>query len=141
MDAIAKGIPLPLGAVKARRSLVYVDNLADSIVNCAIDPRATGGCFHVADDESPTVAELANSIGKHLQKPARLLPVPAGWLRLAGRMTGRLSHVERLTGNLRVDTARIRRALDWRPGCSLDEALERTARWYRAAEHRGANGI
>ena len=140
MHAIAKGIPLPLGAVSAQRSLVYVDNLADAFARCVTDPGASAGCFHVADDESPTVAELARMLGKHLHKPARLLPVPVAYLRLAGKMTGRLPQVERLTGNLRVDNASIRTALDWRPRCSLDEGLERTARWYRTTERRGADG-
>jgi len=140
LNAISRGIPLPLGAVQAQRSLVYVDNLADAIVRCATDPRATAGCFHVADDESPTVAELAKRIGNHLHRPARLVPVPAGWLRLAGRLTGRLPQIERLTGNLRVDNACIRAALGWRPSCTLDEGLEQTVRWYRTTDYRGADG-
>jgi UDP-glucose 4-epimerase len=140
MNAVAKGIPLPLGAIAARRSLVYVENLADAIARCATDPRASGGSFHVADDESPTVPDLARAIGKHLNKPARLVPIRPVWLRIAGRLTGRLPQVERLTGSLRVDNTRIRGALDWEPVCSLDEGLERTARWYRTREHRSVDG-
>lgn len=138
MDAIARGIPLPLGAVRGRRSLVYIDNLADAIVRCATDPRATTGCFHIADDEAPTVAELATIMGERLGKPARLLPVPPSWLRLVGRIMGKLPQVERLTGNLRVDNARIRTVLGWRPNCSLDEGLERTVLSYQQAKRRGA---
>jgi UDP-glucose 4-epimerase len=134
MRAVAKGIPLPLGALDARRSLVYVENLADAIAHCATDRRATAGCFHVSDDESPTVGELARMIGKHLGRPARLLPVPSGWLRFAGRLTGRLPQVERLTGNLRVDNTRIRTALGWYPPFVLDEGLRQTADWYRTTE-------
>jgi UDP-glucose 4-epimerase len=131
MQSVANGIPLPLGAVDARRSLVYVDNLANSLVCCATDARAAGECFHVADDEAPTVAELVRAIGQHLQMPARLLSVPTGWLRLAGRLTGRSPQVERLTSNLRVDNSRIRSVLEWRPCRSLDDGLAETVRWYR----------
>ena len=140
MRAIAKGMPLPLGAVDARRSLVYVGNLADAIVHCATDPQAASACFHVADDESYTVAELARSLGIHLHKPARLLPVPPAWLRLAGRITGRLEQVERLTGNLRVDNGRIREVLGWRPSWSLEQGLKQTADWYRAEARQRGNG-
>src|SRR6266702_1091795 len=132
MDGIWKGLPLPLGAISARRSLVYVDNLADALMHCATNPRATRQCFHVADSDAPTVAELARSLGQHLHKPARLLPVPAGWLRLAGRLTGRTAQVDRLVGALQLDTARIRTALDWQPPYSIDEGLAATARWYRS---------
>lgn len=135
VKVIAKGIPLPLGAVKARRSLVYVDNLSDSIIRCTADPHAPGQCFHVADDDSPTVAELVRAIGGLLGKPARLLPVPPRLLRAAGRMTGRLPLVERLTANLRVDNTHIREVMAWRPDYSLEQGLERTLCWYRSTEH------
>jgi UDP-glucose 4-epimerase len=132
MDAIWKGVPLPLGAIDARRSLVYVDNLADALMHCATDPRAAGQTFHVADSDALTVAELARSLGRHLHKPARLLPVPASWLRLAGRLTGRTAPVDRLVGSLQLDTGRIRTVLGWRAPHSADEGLAATARWYRS---------
>jgi nucleoside-diphosphate-sugar epimerase len=132
MDAIAKGLPLPLGAIAARRSVVYVENLASALMRCAVDPRAKGGCFNVADDHAPTVTELAQWLGKHLQRPARLVPVPANWLRVAGRLTGRLPQVERLIGDLRLDTTRIHTVLGWQPPFSSEDGLAATARWYRS---------
>ncbi|TKC91770.1 SDR family oxidoreductase [Trinickia terrae] len=132
MEAIAKGRPLPLGSISARRSLVYVDNLADALLRCAIDPRAAHGRFHVADGDDPTVTELARALGEHLQRPARLVPLSAGLLRMAGRLTGRSAQVERLVGDLRVDISRIRAVLGWQPPYSVDEGLAATARWYRS---------
>lgn len=132
MSAVSKGLPLPLGLAAARRSLVYVDNLADALVCCATDPRAAGGCFHVADDYAQTVVELIEALGKHLQKPARLFPVPLAWLRLIGRATGRTAQIDRLIGGLQVDTSRIRSELGWQPPVSVEEALAATSRWYRS---------
>ena len=132
MDAVWKGIPLPLGSVRARRSLVYVDNLADALARCAIDPRAAHQCFHVADGDDPTVAGLARSLGRHLQRPARLVPVPTSWMRVAGRLTHRSPQVERLVGSLQVDSGRIRSALGWQPPYSTEDGLAATARWYRS---------
>jgi nucleoside-diphosphate-sugar epimerase len=67
-----------------------------------------------------------------LQKPARLLPMPVSWLRVAGRLTHRSSQVERLIGSLQVDTARIASVLGWQPPHSLDDGLAATALWYRS---------
>lgn len=131
LKAVSRGFPLPLASVGARRSLVYLGNLADALVRCATDPRAAHQCFHVADGDDPTVPGLARLLGKHLQTPARLLPLPVSWLRLAGRLTGRASHVERLVGSLQVDSSRIRTVLDWQPPYSLDDGLAATVRWYR----------
>ncbi|WP_250534517.1 SDR family oxidoreductase [Caballeronia sp. AZ10_KS36] len=139
MRAIARGVPLPIGAVMAQRSLVYVDNLASALVECATNPRAAGQIFHVTDGEDPGVAELARRLGHHLKRPARLLPVPVGLLQAAGRLTGKTAQVERLTGSLRVDSAHIRDVLGWRPSYSLEAGLAATAAWFlqqRAAEGR-----
>ncbi|MFC5430196.1 UDP-glucose 4-epimerase family protein [Paraburkholderia denitrificans] len=132
MNAIAKGWPLPLGAIPARRSLVYVGNLADALLRCATDPRAAHGRFHVADGDDPSVTELARALGRHLQKPARLVPMPTGLLRAAGRLTGRSPQVERLVGDLRVDISLIRTVLGWQPPYSVDDGLAATASWYRS---------
>jgi UDP-glucose 4-epimerase len=61
-----------------------------------------------------------------------LLPVPANWLTLAGRLTGRTAAVDRLVGSLQLDTGRIRTVLGWRAPHSTDEGLAATARWYRS---------
>lgn len=132
MDAVFRGAPLPLAAIPARRSVVYVDNLADALLHCAIDPRAAGECFHVADDDAPSVAGLLRMVGDALGKPARLFPVPAGALRALGRLTGRSAVVDRLTGSLQLDTGRLRRVLNWHPPYTTRQGLEATAAWYRS---------
>lgn len=132
MGAIAKGIPLPLGAVAAQRSLVYVGNLADALRACTVDPRAANECFHVADGRDLSVGELAEAIGRHLHRRARLLPIPVAWLRAAGRVLGRADQVSRLVDGLRVDSAHLRATLGWNPPYTVDEGLAATANWYRA---------
>ena len=132
LEALWRGIPLPLGAVDARRSLIYTKNLADALLHCIIDARAANQCFHVSDGEDLSVADLMRSLARHLSRPARLVPVPPRLLRLAGALTGRSAQMARLTGSLRLDTSRIHAALDWKPPFRVDEGLAATARWYRA---------
>jgi nucleoside-diphosphate-sugar epimerase len=132
MNALWRGVPLPLGSVDARRSLVYTGNLADALMHCVTDARAANACFHVSDADDLSVAQLLSTLGRHLSKPARLVPVPPGLLRAAGRLAGRKDQLERLTTSLQVDASRIRERLDWRPPFAVEEGLEATARWYRA---------
>ncbi|SPB15844.1 putative nucleotide sugar epimerase/dehydratase [Caballeronia novacaledonica] len=132
MRAIARGLPLPLGAIDARRSLVSVDNLASATIECALNPAAAGRLFHVTDGYDPSVAELARKLGEHLGKPARLVPVPAGLLRGVARLAGKSAQIDRLTGSLRVDSRRIRETLGWQAPQSLDEGLAATAAWFRS---------
>ncbi|KND58477.1 UDP-glucose 4-epimerase [Candidatus Paraburkholderia schumanniana] len=133
MNAIARGVPLPLGAIDARRSLVSVENLASAAIECARDPAAAGRVFHVTDGYDPSVAELVRKLGDHLGKPARLIPVPAGLLRGVAKLAGKTAQIDRLTGSLRVDSSRIRDTLGWRAPQTLDEGLAATAAWFRMA--------
>lgn len=137
MRALSHGIPLPLARVEAKRSLLFVDNLADALMRCALDARAENGCFHVADDDAPTMAELLRRIGAHIGRPARLFPVPVPLLKAAGRLTGRAAQIERLTGSLVLDTSAIRSRLDWRPPHSLDDGLAATVAWFKSVRDNG----
>ncbi|KVT58766.1 NAD-dependent dehydratase [Burkholderia ubonensis] len=136
MDAVSRGLPLPLAAVTSRRSLIYVDNLADAMLRCATDPRAAGECFHVADDDAPSVAGLLRMVGDALGKPARLFAVPGCALRVLGKLTGRSAAVDRLIGSLQLDTSRIRRVLDWHPPHTTRQGIEATAAWYRSRDNQ-----
>ncbi len=136
MRAVDNGVPLPLGAIPARRSLVYVDNLADALLRCAIDLRAVDECFHVADDDPPTVPGLLRMTGAALGKHARLFTVPVAALRLVGVLTGRRGAIERLTSDLRLDSGRIGDVLGWRPPHTTEEGLNATAVWYRSRDTR-----
>lgn len=131
LDAVWRRIPLPLGAVHARRSVVFVDNLAHALMQCCIEPAASGQCFHVADGHAPTVPELIQILGRALDRRALLLPVPPALLRLAGAITGRSQTVDRLVNDLRVDVGHIQTILGWQAPVSLEEGLTRTAHWYR----------
>ena len=132
MSAIANGVPLPLGSIAARRSLLFVDNLADALVHCTTDPRAVGETFHVTDGRDLSVSELARALATQLHAPARLIPVPVGLLSLAGRLTGRSAQVDRLIGELRLDSSHIRERLCWYPPYTVEHGLLETAAWYRS---------
>jgi nucleoside-diphosphate-sugar epimerase len=136
MQAVARGVPLPLGQATARRSLVFVDNLADALVRCALNaPRAAvaGRVLHVTDGVNLAVCDLVRMMGVALDRPARLLPVPASIMLLAGRLTGRSEQIMRLFSPLRLDTAASRAALDWNPPFDMERGLHDTARWYATA--------
>lgn len=136
LDAVSRGIPLPLGAASARRSLVYVDNLADALLRCATDSRAAGECFHVADDDAPSVTALLRLIGDALGKPARLFSMPIAFLQTLGKLTATRPAIDRLTSSLELDTGRIKRVLDWHPPYTTRQGLEMTAAWYRSRDLR-----
>lgn len=132
MRLVDRGIPLPLASVDARRSMVYVGNLADAILLLATRAEPTEGVFHVSDGDDLSVPDMVRAIAAALSRPARLVPVPVGLLRGLGRVTGRSAQVDRLTGALRVDIAKLRDDIGWTPRWSVAEGLVQTVRAYRS---------
>ncbi len=130
MEWLCKGVPLPLGAVQNKRSLVGLDNLIDFISACIEHPAAADEIFFVSDGEDISTTELLKRTARALGVPARLLPVPPRLLKVAAKLTGKTELSQRLLGNLQVDISRAKKVLGWRPPFSLDQELEKTARWF-----------
>jgi UDP-glucose 4-epimerase len=131
LKAVWRGLPLPLGAIDNRRSLIHVDNLAEAVA-CALARQAAGQCdtYLLADGEDVSTAELIRRIARAMHRPAHLIPVPVALLRLLGRVTGRSGAIDRLTGSLQVDSSAIRDSLGWTPQVRLDDGLAQTVAWF-----------
>lgn len=124
------GVPLPLGGIHNQRSLVALDNLVDLIVTCITHPAAANQTFLVSDGEDVSTTELLRRMGQAMNRPARLIPVPASWLRLAATMVGKQDVAQRLCGSLQVDIEKTRQLLGWRPPLTLDQGLKKAAEGY-----------
>ena len=104
-----------------------LDNQLDLIVTCPTHPAAANPTFLVSDGEDVSTTELLRRMGQAMGRPARLIPVPASWLKLAAAMVGKQDVLQRLCGSLQVDIEKTRRLLGWSPPLSLDEGLKRAA--------------
>ncbi|HSN65374.1 MAG TPA: hypothetical protein VLS94_01985 [Fusibacter sp.] len=134
MRWLHKGIPLPFGAVHNQRSLVAIDNLIDLITVCIKHPAAANQTFLVSDGEDLSTTELLQRLGAALGRPARLLPVPASWLRKAASLLGKEDIAVRLLGSLQIEMRNTCEMLNWSPPVSVDEALRKTAKAYLQAQ-------
>ena len=126
IDIVRRGVPLPLGLVDNRRSLVALPNLVDLLTVCATHPDAAGETFLVSDDDDLSTPELIRRLARAMGRDARLMPVPPALLRLAGKLSGNSDKVERLIGSLQVDISHTCERLDWRPPVTVNEGLRET---------------
>jgi nucleoside-diphosphate-sugar epimerase len=127
---VRKGIPLPLGAVHNKRSLVALENLVDFIALCADperSPRAANEVFLISDGEDVSTTELLRKVANAYNVAPRLLPIPASWIRTATRLVGKRAMANRLLGSLVVDSSKARDLLGWKPIVSIDEQLKKMA--------------
>jgi nucleoside-diphosphate-sugar epimerase len=118
--------------VHNRRSFVAIDNLVDLIVTCLDHPAAANQTLLASDGEDLSTSELLRRTARALGRPARLLPVPGGWLRAAANLLGKRELGQRLFGSLQVDITETRSLLGWTPPLSVDEGLRRTAAHFLA---------
>lgn len=126
MRWVARGLPLPLGAAtRNRRSLVALENLVDLILTCVIHPNAANQIFLASDGDDLSTAELLQKLGKALNRPALLLPVPVSLLTLATTLLAKRAVAQRLLGSLQVDISKTCTLLDWTPPVSVDEGLRK----------------
>jgi nucleoside-diphosphate-sugar epimerase len=130
MRLVERGLPLPLPNTNNRRSLIGVENLADCLVRCVMHPRAANHTFMVSDGQDVSTRELVVRLAPLLGRSAWFLPVSEVVLRLAARLVGKRSAVDRLLGSLEIDSSNVRRTLEWEPPVTLSCGLEATARWY-----------
>lgn len=130
MEVIYRGFPLPFASIANKRSLIYVGNLVDALVACALHPDAEGKTYLVSDGEDVSTPELIRRTARALGLPARLFPVPAFLIHLAGSITNKRASVNRLLGSLTVDSSKIRGELGWQPPFTMDEGLLETAEWF-----------
>ena len=123
---VARGWPLPLGAVRNRRSLLYLDNFVDAIRVCVKHPAAAGQTFLLDDGRPVSTPDLIRAVAQAMGRPVHLLAVPVGVLGFMGTLLGKRAAVARLTGSLWVDSSFIRSRLGWTPPYSLEAGLAAT---------------
>ena len=136
MRWLKRQVPLPLGLVANRRSLVGLHNLTDLILTTVSHPAAPGQTFLVSDGEDLSTPALLKRTAIALGTTARLLPVPPSVLRALAIFVGRQASVSRLCGWLQVDASHTTAALGWTPSDTVDAELARTARHFLAKEAR-----
>jgi nucleoside-diphosphate-sugar epimerase len=135
---VDKGLPLPLGAVANRRSLVSVWNLCDLLQRLLASTVPSGRVWLVSDGEDLSTPALIRRIARAMNKSIMLPPVPVSLLVAGGKLLGKAEEVRRLCGSMAVDIAATRRDLNWVPPVSVDESLARTVDWYlRSGSNRG----
>lgn len=136
MDWINRGFPLPLGSIHNSRSLIYLGNLVDVLVNCVTQPRAAGKIFLVSDGEDVSTPDLVRRLARAMGRRPHLIPFPPSLLRRVGLFAGKSAEIERLLGSLRIDSSKIIRELQWAPPFSMDQGLRETAHWYSGLDNK-----
>lgn len=132
MQLVKLGLPLPLGCIRNRRSLVSLDNLVDLLVTCIDHPAAAGQTFLLSDDDDISTSDLIRMLATSMGKRALLLPVSEKILSAGAAMMGQSAAASRLLDSLQVDIEFTKSALDWRPVVGMQDAIDATVAHFLA---------
>jgi nucleoside-diphosphate-sugar epimerase len=114
--------PLPLGKLKARRSLLSVDNLVQAIVTVLSAPEPLRRPLIVADPAPVAISEMLAAMRQGLGRRPGLLPIPPKLLETALRLAGRAEDYHRLAGSLVANPGALQQ-LGWSPVVDTREGL------------------
>lgn len=130
-------LPLPFGALRNRRSLLAIENLASAIRHCLSEPRAAGGTFLVADDTPLSLPAMIAALRSGAGRAPGLVSVSPAVLGFGARLAGAGDMWQRLAGDLAVSNGRLR-ALGWTPHLDSVEGLAKLASMAKAVRSKSA---
>jgi len=129
---VARAPIVPLGALRAPRSFMYVDNLVDAVLVAARYPGLSGRTFLLADGRDVSVAEVVRELAAVLRpSQSTILEVPPWLLALIAWICGRFSVYQRLASPLQVDASEFGRATGWTAPFDPYDGLRESARHFR----------
>lgn len=130
-----KSVPMPFGSINNSRSMIYLGNLVDALIQCATHPKAANQAYLVSDGKDVSTPELVDMIANAMKKPSRVFRFPIPLMRLAAALIGKTSMVDRLTQSLVIDSSKIRNNLTWTPPYTMSQGIQETADWYLHSKH------
>jgi len=121
---VGRGWPLPLGALRAPRSFVALDNVVDLLLCMVRHPSPPSGVYLVADERETTTADFIRAMAVAMGYKAKLLPVPVSLLQALATLAGRGDQLRKMTVPLAVDISDTTARLNWTPPVTMGMAMQ-----------------
>ncbi|MBX9590016.1 MAG: NAD-dependent epimerase/dehydratase family protein [Hyphomonadaceae bacterium] len=122
-------LPLPLGGLANRRSLLAVGNFASALA-AVLRTRDNGsrGVFHVHDGPPLSTTEIVETLRTALGWRSGLFPVGTTMAQVARQMPLMAPAMRRLYGSLELSDAHFRESFGWAPAIGTRVALAEMAK-------------
>ncbi len=117
VQALRRGLFVPIGSGSNRRTLVHEDDLMRAAILAAF--RRPIGILNVTDGRTYTLNEIVEAICMALDRPKPAYTLPESAARLAARLIGRRDTVEKYLENVEVRGDLIQKTLGFVPAFDL----------------------
>ncbi len=145
----SKGIPMPLGAARGKRSMLYAGNFTDAIFTIIRAPRKIPPMVHtyfLNDGADLTSADLYRTISHHYSMKQGLFFFPRWLLASIAHIFGAIGGVtgwrmmltpetvSRLFDEYRCSAERFMNDYGWRPPFTPEEGISQTVAWHKTGK-------
>lgn len=133
IKAVHRGVPLPLGSVANRRSMIHVANVSSAVMAGLLVETGSSGRYVISDDEALSIADIIRNLADGLEVEPRLLQVSSVGMKVLETMlaaVGKKAMLQRLTQDLQIDNSKFKRDFNWVPQVSTPVGLRETGAWY-----------
>ncbi|HEY7883535.1 MAG TPA: NAD-dependent epimerase/dehydratase family protein, partial [Cellvibrionaceae bacterium] len=137
LHILEKNIPLPLGSINNKRSLLYIDNLLDFIVRCLDHPAVENEIFLLADEAAISTPDLLRLLRDQLHSKTWIFSLPIWVLKVMAFVVHRQEPLNKLMASFEVDGSKARRLLDWHPPVSMRSGIAATTAAFRKKIEEG----
>ena len=121
---VRKDWPLPLGALRAPRSFVALENVVDLLLCMVRHPAPPSGVYLVADKRETTTADFIRAIAMAMGYEAKLIPVPVSLLQALANLAGRGDQLRKMAVPWAVDISATAARLNWTPPVTMATAMQ-----------------
>lgn len=115
-------LPLPLGEIHNKRSMIALDNLVSALTAIIRAPQT--GTYIVGDDSHFSTTELVQLLRKAMGKPGLLFKVPHLLVRSISKAFDKEGLYHRLWSSLVVDDTLFRKTFNWEPHLSPEKSIK-----------------
>lgn len=122
IEQLLQGPDLHVGDLTPIRPFLYVADVIEAYLSMACAEGVLGEVVHFGSEESISMADLVSLIARLMNTPYRVVTDPS-------RLRPGKSEIYRV----RVDCAKARRLLSWRPKVPFEQGLQATIGWLRAS--------
>ncbi len=123
VQTLSNNLPLPLGAITNKRSMLYVKNLSALIAKIlTTEINDTYSIWMVSDNDDISTTELLQSMKQALNSRSWLIPIPQWLLKAMGKIIAK-EKLLRLTSNLQINCEPTLNAFNWQPPYSARQGI------------------
>jgi len=125
--------PLPVGAIRNRRSMLYLGNCVHGLEHLATSDAANRVAL-LSDGSPVSTPNLVRTIARNVGVNPRLIPVPVSLMYGAAWLVGRGAEVQKLAGDLFIDHEYSHASLGWKPPYTFEQGIEQTVKSFLSVQ-------